>query len=156
MRTACLTDILSSHSGWDGKFVDLADLADGPCDDLTSGGIYVLRTPRGWVYVGITICFKRRMLEHALHPVNKKVERARCGACSGVECLIHTEDLIDDAPFEEWEHLRFLTLDDDHPIGLGYIQEMLLNVLAGATDVARGMNCNVFDAVRQLCFPSRK
>jgi hypothetical protein len=46
-----------------------------------------------------------------------------------------------------------VALDDDHPIGLGYIQEMLLNVLAGATEVARGMNRNVFDKVCRVFYP---
>jgi hypothetical protein len=80
------TDGVSFHSDWDGKFIDLADLADGSCDDIASGGIYVLLTPRGWVYVGVTTSFKRRMIEHALHPVNKLVESARHGACIIDDC----------------------------------------------------------------------
>jgi hypothetical protein len=44
-----------------------------------------------------------------------------------------------------------IKFDVEFPPGANYVQEMMLNVLAGATDAHKGLNVNIFDTVRNRC-----
>jgi hypothetical protein len=64
--------------------------------------------------------------------------------------IIHSH-ATEEYSWEEWKRLCLIEFDVEFPPGANYVQEMMLNVLAGATDAHKGLNVNIFDTVRNRC-----